>query len=53
MNKSKRLRLERQAVKSFKLSLEEKRQLERLKLYEELKQIGKVVAQELEQEVVV
>jgi hypothetical protein len=53
MNKSKRLRLERQAVKSFKLSLEAQLQLERMKLYEDIKRLGQEVDEELKQTVVV
>jgi hypothetical protein len=54
MNKSKRLRLERQAIKSYKLLKEERmNQLRRELLYEDIRQIGQEVDKELKQTVVV
>ena len=54
MNKSKRLRLERQAIKSYKLKKENQlNQLRRKLLYEDIRQIGQEVDEELKHAVVV
>jgi len=54
MNKSKRLRLERQVLKNERLILEiEKLRFERMKLIEEMLSIGQEVDEELKQRVVV